>query len=261
MFALLKDVVQRRELVGILVVRNLKIRYKNSALGFFWSLLVPVFLILIYALFLRLMKFSMDLPMLVTGIMVWQFFAMSLGDSLHAIVGNANLVTKASFPRVVLPVSTVLANFVNFLLSGVVLVVYLVVVGADFSHVYWLPVAVALQLALVTGIALLFSVVNVFFRDTEHLVSMLLLAWFFMTPVIYPDSLVLGPEAAFPAWVQASFFLNPMTGIVTLYRMAFLGWGCPGASYLLLSLASALALLVAGIGTFRLVQGRLGDQL
>lgn len=260
MLSLAHDVIQRRELLWILVSRNLKIRYKNSALGFFWSLLVPVFLILIYALFLRLMRFTMNLPMLVTGIMVWQFFAMSLGDSLHAIVGNANLVTKAAFPRVVLPVSTVLANFVNFLLSGIVLVAYLLVAGASFAHLYWLPVAIMVQLLLVLGIALLFSVTNVFFRDAEHIVSMLMLAWFFMTPVIYPDSLVLD-NPAFPGWVQAAFFLNPMTGVVTVYRMAFLGWDSPGTAFLALSLVSALAIFLAGVGVFRAVQAKLGDQL
>lgn len=260
MLGLFRDLYRRRELLAILVGRNLKIRYKNSVLGFFWSLLVPVFLILIYALFLRLMRFAWDLPMLVTGIIVWQFFAMSLGDSLHAIVGNANLVTKSAFPRVVLPAATVMANFVNFLLSGAVLLIFLLVVGADFSHAYWLPVAVFAQLALVLGVALFFSVANVYFRDTEHLVSMILLAWFFTTPVIYPIGLVLD-HPDLPAWIKTVFFLNPMTGIVTVYRIALLGAESPGLRALATSFAVAAGILVGGLAAFRALQDKLGDEL
>lgn len=260
MLSMLRDIWRRRELVAILVGRNLKIRYKNSALGFFWSLLAPLFMILIYALFLRLMRFTMDLPMLVTGIIVWQFLAMSLGDSLHAIVGNANLVTKSNFPRVILPASTVLANFVNFLLSSSVLLVYLLIERVDFGPPGWLLLAVGAQLALVFGIALLFSATNVFFRDTEHIVSMVMLAWFFTTPVIYPDSLVLD-NASFIGNIHAAFFLNPMTGIVTLYRMALLSWPNPGCAFLTLSLCSAAAVLLAGLWLFWRVQDQLGDEL
>ncbi|MCE9613698.1 MAG: ABC transporter permease [Lentisphaerae bacterium] len=260
MLALLKDVIQRRELLGILVGRNLKIRYKNSALGFFWSLLVPLFMIVIYAVFLHVMRFTTNLPMLVVGIITWQFMSMCLGDSLHAVVGNANLITKSAFPRIMLPLSTVLANFVNFLLSGFVLVVYLLVVRADFAHVAWLPLVMLTHLALATGIALLFSTANVFFRDTEHVVSMLLLAWFFLTPVIYSDAMVLD-NTGFPPSLKALFFVNPMTGIITSYRMALMGWANPGWPYLLLSLVASLAVLLAGALLFQRCQDRFGDEL
>ncbi|MDA0577045.1 MAG: ABC transporter permease [Verrucomicrobia bacterium] len=260
MFSALQDVVRHRELLWILVGRNLKIRYKNSALGFFWSLLAPLFMIGIYTVFLKLMKFSMNLPMLVTGIIAWQFAAMSLGDSLHAIVGNANLVTKSAFPRIILPLSMVLANVVNFLLSCIVLIVYLVVERADLSHAAWFPVVLIVHVSLVTGVALLFSTANVFFRDTEHLVSMILLAWFFLTPVIYPDALVL-ENPAFPAAVQALFFANPMTGVITGYRMALLGWAGPGTAYLLLSVVASLSILLLGLFVFLCCQDRFGDEL
>lgn len=260
MLALLRDISRSRDLLLILVGRNLKIRYKNSALGFIWSLLVPLSMIVIYAIFLKVMRFTWDLPALVTGIITWQFLAMCLGDSLHAIVGNANLVTKSSFPRIVLPLGMVLANFINFLLSGVVLLIYLLVVRADFSHLYWLPVAMTMQVALVLGVALVFSTVNVFFRDTEHIVSMIMLAWFFLTPVIYPDAMVL-EHPTFHGLVRNLFFVNPMTGIVTLYRMALIGWPNPGWTYLLLSAAGALVILVVGTLLFKHLEKRFGDEL
>jgi len=257
---LCRDIWKRRELVELLVVRNLKIRYKNSALGFLWSLLSPLFLILIYALFLRVMRFSWDLRMLVTGIIAWQFLALCLGDSLHAVVGNANLVTKTAFPRIVLPLSTVCANLVNFLLSFVVLVVYLVVAGAPYSSAWLLPLIVLTQFALCMGVALVFSCANVFFRDTEHVVSIVMLAWFFMTPVIYPVDLVLG-HPGFPAWWQTLYFVNPMSGIVTAYRMALVGAENPGTILLCLSLVAAWLILVVGITIFQLQEWRFGDEL
>ncbi|HRV31789.1 MAG TPA: ABC transporter permease, partial [Kiritimatiellia bacterium] len=115
------DIFSRRELVWILIERNLKIRYKSSFLGFFWSLLAPLSLIVVYSVFLGLIRFPMSLPVLVTSIIIWQFLAMCMGDALQSILGNANLVTKAAFPRVILPLSMVGANAINFLFSFAVL--------------------------------------------------------------------------------------------------------------------------------------------
>ena len=255
-----RQLYRRRELIGMLVSRNLKIRYKNSALGFFWSLLVPIFMIAVYAVFLRVMRFTWSLPKLVTGIIAWQFTAMCMGDALQAIVGNANLVTKSAFPRSILPLSMTLANFINFLLSGLVLLAYLVIVRADMSGAYWLPFFLLVHVGLALGIALLLSAANVFFRDAEHLVSMVMLAWFFMTPIIYPNELILD-HPTFSPTLKTVFFLNPMTGLVTGYRMALLGADNPGWPFLLLSICTAGIVLGVGLLVFQRVEGRFGDEL
>lgn len=260
MLSLLKEIGSRRELLQILVGRNLKIRYKNSSLGFFWSLLSPLFLIVIYAIFLSLIRIPIDLPVLVSGIIVWQFLAMCLGDSLYAIVGNANLVTKAAFPRIILPLAMVGSNLVNFLLSCVVLFVYLIVVGVDFGVVLVLPFLIITQAALCLGVALILSTANVFFRDTEHILSVVMLAWFFLTPIIYPPEKVL-VESDFPGWVHLIFFANPMTGIVTGYRMALLSANNPGFHLLCVSFAMAWAILAVGLMVFRKAEPRFGDEL
>ncbi|MFC1452283.1 ABC transporter permease [Verrucomicrobiota bacterium] len=247
-----------RDLLITLVVRNLKIRYKNSALGFFWTLLGPVFMIAIYAVFLRVMRFPIYLPALVTGIIAWQFLATCMGDSLHAIVGNANLVTKSAFPRIALPLSMVVANLVNFLLSTVVLFGYLLVVRASFGALYCLPLVMICQFALCLGASLLLSCCNVFFRDTEHILSTIMLAWFFLTPVIYPIALV---TEAFPDWVHRLFFVNPMTGIMTWYRMVLLSAPSPGWDFILLSLLSAWLVLLVGLVVFRKVEPGIADEL
>ena len=260
MINLFKDIWRKRELILILVERNLKIRYKNSALGFFWTLLGPLFLILIYSLFLSVLRFPMPLPILVTGIISWQFLAMCLGDSLYAIVGNANLVTKSAFPRIILPLAMVKSNLVNFLLSFIVVIGYLLFKGVDFGALYLLPLIILTQFALCLGVALIFSAANVFFRDTEHIMSIVMLAWFFMTPVIYPIGLVMDNHG-FPWWVSVAYFLNPMTGIVSAYRMAFLSAPNPGTEFLMLSFTVSMIFLLVGLFVFQKSEKLFGDEL
>ena len=127
---LLPELLARRELVGNLVARNLKQRYKGSALGFLWSLLHPLFLVLIYLVFIRLMRFPMRLPHLLVGVMAWQFLALCAGDAAGVVLGHASLVKKTWFPRVILPLSAVLGNLVHFGLSLLVLGALLPALGA-----------------------------------------------------------------------------------------------------------------------------------
>jgi lipopolysaccharide transport system permease protein len=260
MLELCKDLAAHRELLAILVGRNLKIRYKNSALGFFWTLLGPVFLILIYATFLGIMRFPISLPTLVTGILVWQFLAMCLGDALHAIVGNANLVTKSAFPRLILPLAMVLANLVNFLLSSVVLLLYLAVMQVPPGAWYWLPLVLLTQTALCLGVTLILSCANVFFRDTEHILQVVMLAWFFLTPIIYPISKVVErfPDAP---WLVTVYFANPMTGLVSAYRAGLLSAPWPVWEHMAVSCAVAWGILAVGVAVFRSVESRFGDEL
>lgn len=252
------DIAKRRELVLILIERNLKIRYKSSFLGFFWSLLSPLFLIGIYSLFLGVLKFPIHLPTLVTGIIAWQFLAMCMGDSLYSIVGNANLVTKAAFPRVILPLSMVGANAVNFLFSFIVLSIYLVVVGAAFGGVWWLPGIMLTQAALCLGMAMMVGAANVFFRDTEHVISVIMLAWFFLSPVIYEPEMIM---EGFPRWAQVAFFLNPMSGILTAYRAALLSPPAVDGWLVAMSFGVAWLLFAVGVLVFRAVEPRFGDEL
>ena len=259
MVRLFHDIVSRRELLGLLVIRNLKIRYKESALGFLWTLLGPVFLIVIYAVFLKIMRFSMPLPMLVTGIFVWQYLAMSLGDSTNAIVGNANLIKKAAFPRVLLPFSMVLANFVNFLLSLVIVVIYLKIAGLPFGGLVWLPLAMVTQVALCTGVSLFLSSVNVFFRDVQHLMGVITMAWFFMTPVIYAPEMVV--QKFNNPLMHQLFYLNPMTGLLALYRAALMGEALPPAGLWGPSLLVSWLVCVLGVAVFQGLQKGFADEL
>jgi ABC-2 type transport system permease protein len=261
MISLVKDIFARRELLSMLVVRNVKIRYKESALGFLWTLLGPVFLIAIYGVFMNIiMRFNMPMTVLVSGIFVWQYLAMCLGDSSFAIIGNANLVKKACFPRVLLPLSIVLANFVNFLLSLGVMLVYLIWVGPHFGGILWLPLALVVHLALCTGVSLALSALNVFFRDVQHLTGIFTMAWFFLTPVVYDISMIASIIEKHPILGQL-YFLNPMAGILALYRTALLGQPLPDLSLICLSAVMTVAVFVAGILIFQKLQPGFADEL
>lgn len=261
MFNLLKDIYRRRELLLILVSRNLKIRYKNSALGFFWTLLVPIFLIVIYSIFLGLLKVSIPLPVLVTGIIVWQFLAMCLGDSLQTITGSALLVKKTAFPRIVLPLAMVAANLVNFLLTFIVLITYLIIARVTIGAVYCLPFIILTHLALCLGMALILSSINVFFRDTEHILSVVMLAWFFLTPIIYTIDFLFERIPGSLKHLTFLAFLNPMTGIVTSYRTVLVSTTAPGISLTAVSFLVAWIVLIAGVVIFQKCEAKFADEL
>jgi len=264
MLKLLSEIDSHRELLGIMISRTLKIRYKRSALGFFWTLLNPLFFIIIYAVFLKILKFyragdTLFLPMLVTGVITWQFTAMCVNDSLGSILGNAHLVAKTTFPRVIFPLSMTVANLVNFFLSMLILLAYVLAIGLlgvapiRFGYMGLLPVTLLTHVALCLGLALILSALNVFFRDTEHIVGVGMLAWFFLTPVIYDLSYI-------PEQYQKLAFLNPMTGIVTTYRAACLGGAIPAPRLVLMSFAIAWMVCLLGVLFFRRLEDRFVDE-
>lgn len=259
MVSLIQSVAARRELLGILIVRTLKIRYKDSALGFFWTLLGPIFLILIYGLFLRLMRFPLPLPVLVSGIFIWQFLAMCMGDAAHAVIGNANLVKRASFPRILLPLSMALANAVNFILSLVVVAGVLVVQHVAPGPLWLLPVALLAQFTVCLGMSSLLSALNVFFRDVQHVTGVVTMAWFFLTPVLYDVDTLSRVSGA--DWLMPFYYLNPMAGIMALYRAALLAQPLPPAAWLAESLLVAVAVGGFGLAVFQRLQARFADEL
>ena len=208
-----------RELLGNLVRKELKVKYKNSALGFLWSLLNPIlYLVVFWLVFDVLLGSSIpDFPIfLLVGLLPWNLFATSLGQASGSIVGNAGLVNKVYFPREILPVAAIGAAFVHFLLQAVVLVGALAVFryapAWEYLPVVVLALVVLLVLAAALGIAL--AAVNVHLRDTEHLLELVLLAWFWVTPIVYQYRILtdrLGEKSAL-------LLLNPMNAIVLAFQ-------------------------------------------
>lgn len=239
----LKDVLSRRELVKTLVARNLKIRYKGSVLGFFWSLLDPLIMIATYYVFIKLMRFQVDLPYLVIGVITWNFFTMCLNDSLSAVAGSANLLKKIYFPRVILPIAMIIANFINFLLSMLVLLAFLVFMGAHIQWLQfgWLFVFLIFEAILCLGFTLVLSSLALFYKDLSHILTMILFAWFFVTPVFYPIDMV-------PVNLMPYYLLNPISDLIIGIRSVLLGTSIP--PYITFYSGFAFAILLVVVGAF-----------
>jgi ABC-type polysaccharide/polyol phosphate export permease len=220
------QIMRRREMLSSLVMRELKSRYKGSALGFLWSIMTPLFMAVIYVFFLRLLARGVPIAEIVIGVFAWQFTVQSVQSGMESITGNANLVKKVAFPRVILPTATTLAALVNFLLSLAVQFVLLAVLlwRADSGFGSWLalvPLVIIYHTLFNLALAMLMGAANVYFRDTQHLVGVLLTAWFFLSPVMYPLSFLDGIAEGMP-WAANLYMLNPVAIIVTAYRAAIL---------------------------------------
>ena len=263
-----RELVRCREMVFYLVVRELKARYKNSVLGFLWSLLNPLGMMLVFTVvFTVVMPSRIDrFPIfLLCGLLPWNFFSAGVMVSINSIVGNAGLVTKVYFPREVLPIASVLANLVNFVLALVVLFVVLIVFHAQFSPWLWLlPVVIAIQTCFILGMALILSTVQVFYRDTLMIMDVVMLAWFFLTPVVYSiDALprtyvILGVNLDVQ---RIMYIINPMASLVATYR-DLLYWGYrTNMDFFLRTGVTALAVLVFGYWIFTKHSRRFGEEV
>lgn len=218
-----REIVEHRELLWNLTQRELKLRYRGSVLGFLWSILIPLFMAAIYVVFLRLLG-GRGVPMtdIIIGVFAWQFTVQCVNGGLFCISGNSNLVKKVYFPRLILPLSSTLANLVTYLLSLLVQFPFLAVLyhfwGGHFGPwLFLLPVVILLHFLFNLALTLLLAAVNVYVRDAQHLVGILLSAWFFVSPVMYNLSFVERVAESHP-WVPHLFLLNPITVIITGYR-------------------------------------------
>ncbi len=273
----IRDLIHRRELIWNLVLRSLRIRYKGSVLGFLWTLLNPLMMMLIYWLFISILRFQIPLSHLLTGVIFWQFIAMCTSDAVRSVSGFPNLVKKTYFSRMVLPLSMVIANLVNFLLSILVLGFILLLLklfaraAVDFAFLWMLPLVLIVQFCLVLGISLMVSSANVFFRDIEHIVGVVLQALFFLTPIIYPLAMVRDRLAGLKlsGVLLSVYLLNPMASLVTLFRKAFLGreFLFAGGHFLppepafYVSLGLSAVILIVGVRVFARLEPYFADHL
>jgi len=206
------------ELLVSLTKKELKVKYRGSVLGFLWSLLNPILVMVVYSfVFSIIMRLGVEdyAIFLISALLGHNFLANSVSYGTGAIVANGNLVNKIYFPREILPLSVVFANLVNFLFELIALFIVLTVMGYKFyMYLYLLPLIILIQFFLVAGATLLVSALNVFFRDLQHLISIIMMVWFFATPIIYPLDMV--PEAF--RWI---LLLNPMTTFTMMYRNLF----------------------------------------
>jgi lipopolysaccharide transport system permease protein len=247
-----------RELLYFLVWRDIKVRYKQTALGAAWAILQPVLTMVVFTLFFgNLAKVPSDgipYPLFsFTGLVPWTLFAYSLTESSGSLVSNQNLITKVYFPRLIIPLASVLSGLVDFAISfGVLLLLMLYYGVVPTVYIWTVPLFVLLAIAAALSVGIWLSALNVEFRDVRYTIPFLTQLWMFVTPLAYASSLV--P----PRW-RIVYGLNPMAGVVEGFRWALLGRTAAPSVLLAISVAVVIVLLVGGTYYFRRMERTFAD--
>lgn len=254
----LRELWHYRELLYFLTWRDVKIRYKQTALGAAWAVLQPLMTMLVFSIFFgRLAKVPSDgLPYPIfafTALVPWTFFAAGLNQASNSLVGSANLIKKVYFPRLTIPIGTVLAGVVDFAVAFVMLLIMMAFYGiAPTMKILALPLFLLLALVTSLGVGLWLSALNVEFRDVRFVVPFVTQFWMLATPIAYSSSLLSEP------W-RTVYGLNPMVGVVEGFRWALLGaQSAPGPAIAVSSLA-ALSILISGAFYFRRMERTFAD--
>ncbi len=260
----LGEIWQYRELLYFLVWRDVKVRYKQTALGAAWAVLQPFTTMVVFTIFFgRLARIGSDgLPYPLfsyAALLPWTFFSQGLSQSSNSVVGSANLVRKVYFPRLIIPASSVLSGVVDFALAFVILLGMMVYYGVwPTAAVLWFPLLLLLAFCAALGAGMWLSALNVEYRDVRFVAPFLIQLWLFVTPVIYPTGKVTAAlsRIGLPGWVYG---LNPMAGVVEGFRFALLGGGEGQPRLIAASAVVAVLLLLSGTLYFRRMERTFAD--
>lgn len=247
-----------RELLYFLIWRDVKIRYKQTALGVAWAVIQPVMTMIVFSVFFgKLAKLSSDgipYPIFAFAALVpWTLFSNGLTQGTNSLVGSSNLIKKVYFPRLIIPTATVLAGVVDFVIAFGVLLILMVFYGiAPTVNILWLPGFLILTLITSLGVSLWLSALNVEYRDVKYVIPFLAQIWMFATPIAYASSLLSEP------W-RTVYGINPMVGVVEGFRWALLGTDTQPGFMILVSTLAAVVLLVSGAFYFRRMEKTFAD--
>jgi lipopolysaccharide transport system permease protein len=254
----LDELWQYRELLYFLTWRDIKVRYKQTTLGATWAIIQPFFTMVVFSLFFgRLARIPSDgLPYPIfsyAALVPWTFFANGLSQSSECLVGSANLIRKVYFPRLAIPLATVLGGLVDFGIAFTVLLGMMLYYGiVPTLNVLWLPLLLLLALVTALGVGLWLSALNVKFRDVRYVVPFVTQFWMFATPIAYPSSLLHEP------W-RTLYGVNPMVGVVEGFRWALLGTNTAPGPMIGVSALVATVLLIGGAYYFRRMEKTFAD--
>ena len=255
-----RELWEYRELVYFFAWRDIKVRYKQTVMGALWAIIQPFFTMVIFSLFFgRLAKVPSDgLPYPIfsyAALVPWTFFANALTQASNSLVLSSNMIKKIYFPRLALPIATVLAGVIDFAIAFIVLLGMMLFYGlVPTVNILWLPFFLLLALVTSLGVGLWLAAMNVQFRDVHYTIPFLTQAWLFMTPIAYPSSLL--PEP----W-RTLYGLNPMAGVVEGFRWALLGTDTAPGPMTVVSVLVALILFVSGAFYFRRMEQGFADVL
>ena len=249
----IKDVVKWHELLWQMVGREVKTRYKQSILGYFWVILNPLAQMLVmsfaFSIILRIpTNAASNIPysiFLFVALLPWNLFASSLTSATSSLVNSSSLITKVYFPRTILVLSTVIAKIIDFLFASTILIVFMIIYQIPISlNILWILPIFIIQQIFTMGLSLFFAAANLIYRDIQYLLNMIILLWMYATPVFYPADLV-------PEKYRIIFQLNPMAVIINAYRQTILGGGVPNYASLGIAFILSLIILLIALSYFK----------
>lgn len=257
----LRDLWRYRELIYFMTWRDLKVRYKQTLLGASWAILKPFMMMVVFSIFFgnlaQMPSYGLPYPIFAyAALLPWELFANALNVASRSLVVNSHMITKVYFPRMILPLSSILAGLVDFAIAFVILLGMMVYYRITPTPAVWtLPLFLLLALITCLGVGLWLSALNVLYRDIGYITPFLVQFWLFITPIVYPANLIS------EQW-RLVYALNPMAGVVEGFRWALLGiqQGAP-SSMLAVSTAVAVVLLVSGLFYFRRMERQFADMV
>lgn len=259
------SVWQNRQVVSLLVSRDLKVKYQKSFLGYAWSLLEPLAMAgVYYFVFGVILNTDRGTPggadwpggfalFLLSGLLPWLWFSSALGESPKALLSHSKLITTMQVPREIFPIASVTTKFVDYLATWPVLLTFVFILGGEtslFGVLVWLPLALVVQLMFTLGITFLLCSINIMVRDVERVVRILNRVLFYASAIIYPANMVLGMEGI-PNWFKVLYELNPLMGIFQMHHTVWFPHGAPSTLALTSALVGAVLMFVVGYTTFR----------
>lgn len=253
------NIYRYREMLINMVRRELRGKYKGSILGFLWTFINPLLQLVVYTIvFSNIMRMGVSNYeiFLFVALIPWMFFSTSVLSGAGSIIYNQSLVTKIYFPREILPLSVVTSNFINMIYCSVIVLVVVLFYHMNLNLEVWfmLPVIAFIEYILVIGIVLIVSALTVYFRDLEHILGIIIMAWQFLTPVMYPESFV-------PSQYQAILYLNPMTPIIISFRDVLYYGKMPVVENLVYAFLWSLIIFICGFLLFGKLQKDFAEEL
>lgn len=253
-----KELYQYREFLKTSILKDFRGKYKKSFLGVLWSFINPLLQLVIYSVVFSFIMRG-DIPhytvFLVVALIPWTFFSTTLVQSTNTIVVNGGILKKVYFPRIILPISTVTSNLINFLISCVIVLGALLISGIGFSwYMLLLPVVILLEYLLALGFAFILSAITVYIRDLEYFINVLIMLWFYLNPIVYSVDLI-------PAKLLPLFNLNPMLHVLNMYRDILYYQQMPNMTILVSMLIFSILFVLFGVFVFNKCEKRFVEEL
>jgi len=254
----IKEIMAYRQMLESLVLTDLRTRYKGSFFGFLWTLLNPLLMLMIYSLvFKYVMRVQLEnyTTYLFIGLIVWTLLSQSILSGAGAIIRNSGLVKKIYFPREILPLSVVLGGAVNFLFSLLILIPMLIINNISLGiSILLFPVILLIYLLFVLSITMIVSSINVYFRDMEHISNILVMAWFYITPIVYTTDMI-------PDSLQSVFNLNPMKVVISSFHDMFFFNKLPNTGDLIYLICVTILLLIISSFLFKKLSRKFAEEI